>query len=530
MKKQIATLFLSLASILLFSQTAPFNAVIEEEPFPGFPALQSFVLGTHEGKWVLIGGRTDGLHQRQPFAAFDPDFNNTNLYVVDPATKQVWSKTLGGLPTSLAEQLQSSNMEYAQRGETLYLMGGYGYSPTEDEWITYPGLVAADLPGLVDAITNNTALAPHFRQVADNRVQVTGGYLGRLGDDFYLVGGQLFEGRYNPMGPNHGPGFVQEYANAIKKFRIEDDGTALAIAGFEETIDTANLHRRDYNLVPQVFPNGEQGFTAFSGVFQHNADLPWLNTVDVLPNSYTVNNSFNQYLNQYHTAHAALYSEGQNAMYSLFFGGISRYQLNANDVLVDDTEVPFVKTISLVVRAADGTMQEYKLGDMSGYLGSSAEFVPAEGLAGTEHGVLRYDELADGQLLGHIVGGIESTLPNVLFLNGDDLSTASGKVFKVFLQKQATPAIEISGRQYFGLKLFPNPANGQLTVNFSVPVDDSVQLVIEDAAGRALRQQERKVEHGEYEWYFDVGDWAAGLYFVVLRNGKYAIRQEFVKQ
>ena len=87
---------------------------------------------------------------------------------------------------------------------------------------------------------------------------VTGGYLGLLNDEFYLVGGQRFMGRYNPMGPDFGPGFIQEYTNAIRRFRIADDGTErYAITDYEETVDTAELHRRDYNLVPQIFPNGE---------------------------------------------------------------------------------------------------------------------------------------------------------------------------------------------------------------------------------------------------------------------------------
>jgi hypothetical protein len=530
MKKILALLPFFLLLFFANGQTGPFGILIEEEAFPGFPALQSFVLGNHDGKWVLIGGRTDGLHRRQPFAAFDPDFNNTTIYVADVASKQVWSKPLTGLPVPIIEQLQSSNMEFVQRGETLYIAGGYGYSPSADEWITYPYLAAVHLPGLVEAVVNNGDIAPFFRQTEDTRLRVTGGYLGILDNSFYLVGGQNFEGRYNPHGPTHGPGFFQQYTNAIKKFNIEDDGATWSISGFEETIDTANLHRRDYNLVPQVFPNGSKGFTAFSGVFQYDQDLPWLNTVDILPGGYSMNNSFNQYLNQYHTAHAALFSESQNAMYTLFFGGISRYQLNAAGVLVDDAEVPFVKTISLALRAADGSMQEYKLGEMPGYLGSSAEFVPAGGLPESGHGVLLYDGLAEAQLLGYIVGGIESTLPNVLFLNGDSLSYASGRLFKVYLQKQASPAVEITARQYFGLKLFPNPAKNQLTVNFSVPVKDSLQLIISDAAGKVLHQEQRTVENGEYELYYEVAKWPAGAYFVELRNGKFGVKEQFVKQ
>ena len=65
MKKLFAFPLFLLFAFTVFAQTAPFTIAIEEEPFPGFPALQSFVEGRYDGKWVFIGGRTDGLHQRQ---------------------------------------------------------------------------------------------------------------------------------------------------------------------------------------------------------------------------------------------------------------------------------------------------------------------------------------------------------------------------------------------------------------------------------------------------------------------------------
>ncbi|MEY3367498.1 MAG: hypothetical protein RI973_653 [Bacteroidota bacterium] len=528
--KNLALLWWMLALAgALHSQTTSFNVELEEVSMPAFPALQSFVEGHHGGKWLLIGGRTEGLHRRQPFAAFDPDFNNTSIYVVDLNSGQAWSKPLAGLPSELSAQLSSSNMQFRQRDSVLYITGGYGYSPVAQEWITHPRLTAIHLPGLINAVVNGGEITPHFHSLTDERVRVTGGYLGLLGDEFYLVAGQNFEGRYNPMGPSHGPGFFQAYTNAIKKFRIADNGGTPAISDYTETVDTANLHRRDYNLVPQVFPDGEAGFTAFSGVFQYNADLPWLNTVDIRSSGYTVNNDFQQFLNQYHTAHVPMYSAFLNEMHTVFFGGISRYFFNAAGVLTDDPEVPFVKTISLVTRHGDGAMEEVKLGDMPALLGAGAAFLPAEALPLLPNGVLDFDALADGQVLGFVAGGIESTLPNVLFLNGDNLSAASNRLFRVVIRKSATPVVDINGERYFGLKLFPNPGGNKLTVNFSVPLSEEVQLTVTDAAGRTVKQEKRQVDNGEYEWYFDVSDWVPGSYFVELKNTRYRTQQSYIK-
>ena len=59
----------------------------------------------------------------------------------------------------------------------------------------------------------------------------------------------------------------KKYTNEIRTFKINDNGTDLIIYDYTATNDPDNLHRRDYNMSPQIFPNGELGFTAFSGVF-----------------------------------------------------------------------------------------------------------------------------------------------------------------------------------------------------------------------------------------------------------------------
>ena len=64
------------------------------------------------------------------------------------------------------------------------------------------------------------------------------------------------------------PTFTQTYSNQIRKFTIDNSGSNLSYANYETITDAVHLHRRDYNLVPQVFPNGELGYTISSGVFK----------------------------------------------------------------------------------------------------------------------------------------------------------------------------------------------------------------------------------------------------------------------
>jgi hypothetical protein len=496
--------------------------VLQEITIPDMPGIQSFAWGQHAGEWLLIGGRTDGLHRRQPFAAFLATDNNTMAYVVDPTTEQVWSASLSALPTPIHEQLQCTNMEFEMRGNTLYIIGGYGFSPTANDHITHSKLTAVDVPGAITAIKTGGSLAPHFRQINDARMAVTGGYLGLLNDEFYLVGGQRFIGRYNPMGPDFGPGFVQEYTNAIRRFRIGDDGTSLSLIDFVETVDTANLHRRDYNLVYQVFPGGATGFTAFSGVFQYGVDLPWLNTVDITPEGYTVVPDFEQLLNQYHTAHLPAWSATQASMSTVFFGGIGQYYFDGNGQLWNDENVPFVNTISRVRRASDGGMSEVAIGSMPALLGAGAEFIIEPDVPQLEGGILDLDALSgDTVLAGHIVGGITSSAANIFFVNTGTQSDASTRVFRVLLVRDITTGTSEPTRPAAPLRAWTGDAD-QLVVETNVAEAGLAEMVLLDSSGRKVRTLfAARMPAGTQRIHSAAKDLAAGRYVVELRiNGQ----------
>ena len=101
------TIFLGLAilSISLYSQTTPFNIYIEPMNISGLGGLQSFAYGQHNEKWLIVGGRLDGLHRRQPFAAFDIAGNNNQIIVIDPVSQQKWTSPITSLPVAMQEQL-----------------------------------------------------------------------------------------------------------------------------------------------------------------------------------------------------------------------------------------------------------------------------------------------------------------------------------------------------------------------------------------------------------------------------------------
>lgn len=482
----LGLLFLSLS---VFAQTTPFNIHIEPMNITGLGGLQAYAFGQHNGKWLIVGGRLDGLHRRQPFAAFDIAGNNNQIIVIDPVSQQKWTAPITTLSVALQEQLSSTNMEFHQEGNYLYIIGGYGYNTASASKKTFDNLTAIDVPAVINAVIGATSFTSYFRQISDIQFAVTGGQLKKINNTYYLIGGNKFDGNYNPMGNQT---YTQVYTNAIRKFNLRDDGTTITITHLPTITDAANLHRRDYNAVPQILPNGAEGITAFSGVFQPTVDLPFLNSVNIDSTGYAVNNTFQQYYNHYHCAVLPLYSSSNNEMHNVFFGGIAQYY-DSLGILVQDNNVPFVKTIARVTRNSAGTMAEYKLPvEMPSLLGAGAEFIPITSVPHFNNEVFKLDDFtSDSTLVGYIYGGISSTAANVFFTNTGTQSSASSQIFKVYVINNSTLGIHDLNEQSIGtlkVQAFPNPNDGIFVVKFNLNKIAQTKISIYSIEGKKIEE------------------------------------------
>ncbi|SFT65110.1 Por secretion system C-terminal sorting domain-containing protein [Lishizhenia tianjinensis] len=535
MKNIIALLLLilGLGHAEITAQT-PLTIHLETVNTNAIGGLQSYAVGQANGKWLIIGGRLDGLHRRQPWASFDIAGHNNQLIVFDPVSLQKWTTALTSLPQSMQEQLSSTNMNFFQEDDMLYVVGGYGYSATAGDHTTFPYLTAIDVPAVIDAVVNNTSFTSSFRQITDNQFQVTGGRLQKVYDTYYLLGGQKFIGKYNPMGPNNGPGFIQEYTNAIRKFKITDDGLNLTITHLPAHVDAANLHRRDYNAEPQILPNGEQGVTMFSGVFQQNVNLPFLNSVTVDTNGYGLEANFQQYYNHYHCPVIPLYNATTNEMHTLFFGGIAQYYDSAG-VLVQDNNVPFVNTIARVTRDANGAMTEYKLPlTLPALMGSGAEFIADHSLAHYSNQVLQLHNItADTTFLGYIYGGIQSSAPNIFFVNDGTQSVASHQIFKVYLIQGEDLSVHTPNKQSnstLQMRMYPNPNKGLLKFDLFSATTVDLEFTLYSLDGKIVHQEVIKnVASGNTSHLLNLNDkMSEGVYFAHLSTGKQHITQKLI--
>ena len=411
-----------------------FSVVLKPMSIDGLMGLHSYSFARHDDKILFIGGRLDGLHRRQPWASFDSMGHNNQLVLVDLETKQVWKAGLEKLSPGLRDQLKATNSCFAQRGEEMVIAGGYGMSESAGDHVTFPFLTSFRIPEMMEAVQKNAVSEELFVRTEEALFAVTGGQLQLLGDVFYLVGGHRFDGRYNP---NDGPSFVQVYTSAVRRFKLNENGKPELLPAFE---NEDLLHRRDFNLVPQLDAKGEKYLTAFSGVFRQDADLPYLTAVHIDADGVSEQQEFRQFYNHYHCPDVGIYDAARQEMHTLFFGGIAQYY-DSLGVALQDNNVPFTRAISRVTRSADGSMSEYRLPvEMPLLLGAGSEFIPAA--AGDKKAVVFQLEDFTGEsiLLGHIFGGIASSEKNIFWINEGQESVAYNGLFEVQLVRKKAPA------------------------------------------------------------------------------------------
>lgn len=469
---------------LTYAQNFPFELKIDSISIPELGGLQSYAVGQANGKWLIIGGRLDGLHRRQPWATFDSIGHNTQLIVIDPIEKKRWTAPLTSLSETLQDQLSATNMEFNQKGDYLYLVGGYGLSNRVKVHITYPNLAAIHVPTVIDAIINQKDFSSAIYQIQDEQFAITGGKMFQVNDVFFITGGQRFDGAYNPM---NNPTFTQKYTSAIKSYTFDVSNNQLTFNHLKDIVDEEYLHRRDYNVLPQILPDGRDGLISFSGVFQKELNLPYLYAVAIDHNSFKVVPDFAQYYNHYHCAAISLFDEQNKQMNNLFFGGIAQY-FDSLGVLTQDNDVPFVRTVSLVTVAENGQMAEYKLPiEMPDYLGSASEFIVNPELKVYPNGVISQDGFSsDKILLGYIYGGIKSSAANVFWINTGVESSASEMIYPVYIINTNSNNTLLNTQSINGLQLqiYPDPIEDELYLFFTLKKESSVLIEVVNEKGK----------------------------------------------
>lgn len=516
----VVVLFVEIAHNPLSAQVAapPFTISLEESTYSDWPGLHSFALGEWDNQWFIMTGRSGGLHGFIPPNTFPATEANSEIHQFDPVSGEYHSANITDLPQDMRDQLQSTNPQHFQRGQYLYIVGGYGYQEATDSLITFPALLAVDLALLADLIPAGESITSAFRQISDTLFEVSGGEIGVLDDKIYLFGGHIFAGEYSkPTGPQ----FFQQYTNALKKFNLNDDGVNITISDIEIIKDTAVFHRRDLNFVSIITPGEQEVLAAFSGVFQYEGDFVWFTPVYIDASGYTEDESFFQKLNNYTCPVMGVYDSVSQNYYATFFGGIGQYYYKEEeDTIKQDLNVPFVNDISTIIKYADGTTEQYPQPiQFDALLGSNAVFVLNNAIPHYTNEVIQLHNINGNVLAGYIYGGIDALIPNFT------PSTASNRLFKVWINYEK-PA-DINDIKKEEITIFPNPTNNQITIQ-NETANSIFKIEILNQIGEIVFNDDQTILFGNQS-VINISAFLPGIYFVKLYTAEGLEIKELVK-
>ena len=525
-----------LAVILMLSAAAkgmaagpPFSVEMVAVNPTALPALHSYSLAQSNGKWLLFGGRTNGLHlftqssnngTTPPPNAFPTEMANRLAWVIDPVALKSWSYPLTGLPQSIADQLSANNAESIQDGDWLYIIGGYGRDSKSGKMVTFPYVAVVQVGATINAILTHQPLNQFIQQIstyvdcptfasnayntcfgaASQKCQtgpgwaqcmkdaqtacltqqlqaqnqcigkvesgatqglptntgyyatVTGGGLRKVGDIYYLVFGQNFQGLYSVAEGDYGKWPVnQVYTQRVTALWIKPtppSAAVLSIVQQDPNDFNAPFNRRDMNVLPDLTPDGTERIAVHGGVFVPGQDTAYRqpilidNGADPSKVSVTVDKNYQQMISQYECATLPLFTQatGGGDMIDVSFGGISLYYLDEKtDKLRMDEGLPFIDSLSALIHAADGTWSEYvRLKPMPDLMGADALFIPAPVVKKASNGVIFLDALKQRTMVGWVFGGIVASRPEAGGAT-DQYSKASNALYEIWVDPAPPP-------------------------------------------------------------------------------------------
>lgn len=463
MKKTV----LAIACVFIVASTAvaqqlPFTITLGSAvQIPNAPKLQSFAAAQSGGKWLLLGGRTAGLHTFRsatpgaPANNFPPEELNDLAWVIDPIAEQVWSAKL---PEAIRPWLTMTNGQSEQDGDTLVIVGGYGLVAGEgpvtgaDNMRTFDTLTTVKVSATIQAIIAGQPLGAFIKQIHDSRMAVAGGELRKLGSFFYLVFGQQFDGLYTADNQFANVLFRQTYTERIARFQIAASPLAVtnyttitapaAAAGVPAEL-ARPFHRRDFNVVPTILANGTPALTAHGGVFVPGQISAFRRPI-YISGSQAVNDTYEQFMSQYNCAYLPMYSPSAKTMHTTFFGGISLFYLfPQTSELKRDAGLPFIRNITTLTRNALGASSEcIAPTDLPAFLGSGAAFFISPKAVLFAPGIVNLDRITTKTLAGWMYGGIISARQHTG--TGDSaaqITDASASAIPVFVERRVGPCV-----------------------------------------------------------------------------------------
>ncbi|MBK8954956.1 MAG: hypothetical protein IPM34_05285 [Saprospiraceae bacterium] len=505
-------LLLTLFSFSINAQSG-FRFQFDTFKIQNWPNIHSFAYAASGDKVLMIGGRLDGIHSKEE--GFEYDRANKMMYVWNTRDMTLTSSAIPFSGYEISGFLSSSNSTFAQDQNFLYMMGGYGQA-SDGSYYTYPFFAKINLAQAITAIESSGNVESAFTFIRDTFFAVAGGQL-RIKDSlFYLVGGNYFEGKYSSNSSN----VKQIYTDAFVLFRLQETKDSLAYNILYKKTDDYNFHRRDFNMSPFIDRDGKEKMMVYSGVFQHNLDKPFLNTSVIDSIEVREIFDFDQKFCAYNCAKLNLFDGANNRSHQIFFGGMAEYYRDSLGVITYDSYVPFVKSVSTIIRDEFGKFSEWLLTDtMPGFMGCNAEFFISPEIALYSSDIVDLSAIKEDTIFaGYLFGGIYNpgTDRNPWQNEKAHLTLANPYIVKVHLIKdQSTNSCNFQNKKSnIKLQLQPNPARFRTQLEFKSDKKlNRIQIWIQNSEGKNLAFTEIKnPEENKIE--LDLKNLAAGHYHI----------------
>lgn len=395
------------------------------------PFLQSCAWARSGDKILLIGGRTEGFHgTAQSDSLFSKSRANSSVWVLNLTDFTARSVPVDTKETSMMQYL-SSNMEFVQDGDMLFIAGGFGARKPGDTHSnhTFARIAAIQVSAMIRAVETGSPISKAILYTASSPfVQVTGGELVKAGDTFYLMFGQKYDTTYQEQ-------ITGQYTSAIRKFRFKPG----AVTDTSSIISPV-LHRRDLTVAPIIQKNNLM-YGAFGGVFTAEGDgyqNPVFITIGQTKPAVKPD-TLKQITNQYDCAFATIYDPISDTNITVLMGGIGKFQYCSKTDCWEDGDggqpLPFVKSITQMHFRKGRLSQHIQLppleAEMPGLIGAGAIFFPHRNLCSANR-VIDYTKLKGNSVsIGYLYGGIKS-----MFASTNLTPTTINKtVYEVFLHK-----------------------------------------------------------------------------------------------
>ena len=213
--------------------------------YPTLEDMHGYAIGQYKNYLLIFGGSIRSRISDNDYQ----DFPNLDILLIDFNEKRAGAYTNGNFDGSLGEQVSASGLSYYQNDGILYLIGGYGYSETHNQFITFPYITIINVKQTVLALLNGTDPVASFYQLCDDRMAIFDAEMDFNGDEFFLLNGK-FAYKLKPFAEN--AQYIEEtYNEEVRTFKVTKDGTEWQLNNFQTWYDLEALQERYGTLLPE---------------------------------------------------------------------------------------------------------------------------------------------------------------------------------------------------------------------------------------------------------------------------------------